>query len=133
MTTTNRVQGYLNEIKVLANLLPEGKGNMVKNRCDKISVALKKDIKRNVSLAYQTDEQIENRDISLRMIYEAMKNGRHLTMMDAREFRCSQMHTQLCHLRTWMDRHNLPWTMKSKWITYAENKRCKEYWLESNN
>ena len=62
-------------------------------------------------------------------ILAALKDGRHLSQMDCREFQIEDMRTPISHLKPrYEDTHEL----KSVWIkTPVRGARIKEYWLEA--
>lgn len=62
-------------------------------------------------------------------ILNALKDGRHLSQLDSREFQVEDMRTPISHLKDkFQDTHNL----KSRWITTpVRGTRIKEYWLEA--
>jgi hypothetical protein len=64
-------------------------------------------------------------------ILNALKDGRHLSQMDCREFQVEDMRTPISHLKPrYSETHHL----KSKWITTpVRGARIKEYWLESRS
>lgn len=80
----------------------------------------------------QTHKQIVDRYNAKKAIYEAMVSGRHISLFDTQEFRVAEMHTMICQIRQDIERKNLPWVMRNKWIS-PNGKKVKEYWLESNN
>ena len=87
-----------------------------------------------VSLDEQTPEQIADRYIARKAIFEAMLHGRKITLKDSKEFRCSEMHTQIHCIRRDIEDRNLPYVLKDRWISIAPyNKRCKVYWLEDKD
>ena len=61
-------------------------------------------------------------------ILNALMNGRHLSQMDSREFKVTDMRTPISHLKPhYQGTHEL----KTKWIiTPVRGARIKEYWLE---
>ena len=61
-------------------------------------------------------------------ILNALLNGRHLSQMDSREFKVTDMRTPISHLKPhYQGTHEL----KTKWITTpVRGARIKEYWLE---
>lgn len=64
-------------------------------------------------------------------ILNALKDGRHLSQMDCREFQVEDMRTPISHLKPhYQGTHNL----MTKWIkTPVRGARIKEYWLEVRN
>ena len=84
----------------------------------------------------QTQKQVADRYIAKQAIFNAMMNGRKISLIDSREFEVSQMHTTICYIRKDIEEKNLPVVMKDEWIEFGTHgKRCKRYWLEakSNN
>lgn len=77
----------------------------------------------------QTREQIKARYIAKQAIFNAMMNGRHISLLDSVEFMVSEMHTQICTIRQDIEKKNLPVSMKSQWFE-RNGKRMKEYWIE---
>ena len=81
--------------------------------------------------AGQTSGQIADRYIAKKAIFEAMKNGREISMLDSTEFEVSQMHTQICNIRQDIRDKHLPFVLKDRWIEFGRHgKRCKAYKLE---
>ena len=79
----------------------------------------------------QTQKQIIDRYNAKKAIFDAMMNGRRITMFDSQEFAVSQMHTMICFIRKDIERKKLPWVMKDEWVDFAcTTKKCKRYWLE---
>lgn len=78
----------------------------------------------------QTRRQIVDRYNAKKAIFEAMTRGRRISLMDSMEFRVSEMHTTICNIRQEIERKNLPWELKDRWVC-PYGKKFKEYWLES--
>ena len=86
------------EIKNIAKDLPPGKRHQIINRCNKINMAIKKT--GNMENQFQqTHKQIVDRYNAKQAIYEAMTQGRHISLEDSLEFAVSQMHTTICFIR----------------------------------
>lgn len=80
----------------------------------------------------QTHQQIVDRYNAKKAIFEAMTQGRHISLLDSMEFAVSQMHTTICFIRKDIEEKNLPYEMKDRWIECGQyRKKIKEYWLES--
>lgn len=80
----------------------------------------------------QTQNQIADRYNAKRAIFNALKDGRHISFLDSKEFEVSEMHTQITFIRKEIRDKNLPYVLKDEWMTFGPyNKRCKRYWLES--
>lgn len=78
--------------------------------------------------------QIKDRYIAKKAIFNAMKDGRHISLLDSREFEVSQMHTQITFIRNEIREKNLPYVLRDEWIPFGTHgKRCKSYWLEHKN
>ena len=61
-------------------------------------------------------------------ILNALLNGRHLSQMDCREFKVTDMRTPISHLKP---HYQGTYELKTKWIiTPVRGARIKEYWLE---
>lgn len=119
------------EISHLVSELPAGTKHPIQNRCSKIKVITKKVFNNMETEANLTSEQIADRYIAKKAIFEAMTQGRRLSLLDSREFDVSQFHTTICDIRKEIEDKNLPWDLKNQWITFGKRgKRCKEYWLE---
>lgn len=121
----------LGEVRLRAAALPEGKARAVNNFCDKISVLYRRHSV--VAPGFdegETAEQIEKRYIAKRAIFDAMTQGRHISLKDSREFRVSEMHTQMHCIARDLET-NPDWVLRSKWVKCGTaGARCKEYWLE---
>lgn len=62
-------------------------------------------------------------------ILNALKEGRHLSQMDCREFQIEDMRTPISHLK---ERFQETHVLNYKWITTpVRGARIKEYWLEA--
>ena len=80
----------------------------------------------------QTHKQIVDRYNAKKAIYEAMTQGRHISLEDSLEFAVSQMHTTICTIRQDLKKKSLPYVMKDRWIDSGKyRKKIKEYWLEA--
>lgn len=80
----------------------------------------------------QTQKQIVDRYNAKMAIFNAMVNGRRISLLNSQEFKVSQMHTTICCIRKDLEDKNLPWVMKDEWIaTGPYGKRIKEYWFEA--
>lgn len=80
----------------------------------------------------QTQKQIIDRYNAKKAIFDAMMNGRKISMFDSEEFAVSQMHTMICFIRKEIKQKNLPWVMRDEWVDFAQHtKKCKRYWLEA--
>lgn len=119
------------EIKNIAMDLPPGKRHQIINRCNKINMAIKKT--GNMENQFQqTQKQIVDRYNAKKAIYEAMTQGRHISLEDSLEFAVSQMHTTICSIRKDLQKKSLPYVMKDRWIDSGKyRKKIKEYWLEA--
>lgn len=78
----------------------------------------------------ETKTQTDKRDVAIRRVIEALKEGRHLSVYDSAEFKASEMHTIFCKIRQKL------WTgavkgyvLKSEWRTNENGIRFKEYWF----
>lgn len=80
----------------------------------------------------QTHKQIVDRYNAKKAIFQAMTEGRRISLYDSLEFQVSEMHTQMCCIRQDINKKNLPWVMRDRWIS-PQGKKVKEYWLESVN
>lgn len=121
------------EIKSLSSDLPQGKRNQISNRCDKISLTIKKMKIVNIE-DHQTQRQIADRYNAKKAIFEAMLGGRKISLLDSVEFEVSQMHTQISSIRKDIEDKNLPWVLKDEWMEFGNHgKKCKRYWLENKS
>lgn len=80
----------------------------------------------------QTHKQIVDRYNARKAIFQAMTEGRRISLYDSMEFKVAEMHTQICRIRQDIAARKLPWVMRNRWIS-PQGKRVKEYWLESVN
>lgn len=123
------INSILQNIRLLAADLPAGARNTIVNRCDKIAVAHRRGraYKENTD-GEMTQKQIADRYIAKKAILDAMIAGREVSFLDSKEFKVSEMHTQMCVIRQDIERKALPYTLSSRWITFGEEgKRCKAY------
>lgn len=82
----------------------------------------------------QTQKQIADRYIAKKAIFEAMMNGRKISLFDSVEFEVSQMHTMMCFIRRDIANKNLPVVLKDEWMEFGTHgKKCKRYWLEAKS
>ena len=128
---TENIVRLTEEIRNIARDLPPGKRHQIINRCNKINMAIKKTD--NMDKEYQqTHKQIVDRYNAKKAIYEAMTQGRHISLEDSLEFAVSQMHTTICTIRQDLKKKSLPYVMKDRWIDSGKyRKKIKEYWLEA--
>lgn len=128
------IDNLIGEIRTLSKSYPKGKSNQIGNRCDKLQLLIKKSLRLMNNDNEQTQRQVADRYNAKKAIFEAMTQGRHISLLDSREFEISQMHTTICDIRRDIEDKNLPFSMKDRWITFGvHNKRCKEYWLEERS
>lgn len=79
----------------------------------------------------QSAKQIIDRYNAKRAIFNAMVAGRRISLLNSEEFMVSQMHTQICSIRRDIQKKNLPYVMRDRWVEMgSSNKNIKEYWLE---
>lgn len=127
------IRKVLLEIKSLTSDLPQGRRNQISNRCDQISLTIKK-MKVMTTEDHQTQRQIADRYIAKKAIFEAMLGGRKVSLLDSVEFEVSQMHTQISSIRKEIEDKNLPWVLKDEWMEFGNHgKKCKRYWLENKS
>ena len=136
-TTTGQVARLLDDIRKMADQLPEGERRRMLTKCDYITASLKSAERRNIPVhidrlvGEEQRDQIAARAIAKAEIFKAMTAGRKISLLDSHEFRVSQMHSQMVFIRRDIERKNLPYEMASEWITYGpKNRRIKRYWLE---
>lgn len=78
-----------------------------------------------------TKTQEYKRNVAIRNIIEALKDGRMLSVYDSREFRVSEMHTCFCIIRQKIrDGKITGYVMKDEWRVTTEGIRYKVYWFE---
>jgi len=122
------------EIKGLVADLPQGKRNAIGNKLSKITIITKKMNKRNhnmdTEIIEQSSEQIANRYIAKQAILNAMIGGRAITFLDSKEFKVSEMHTQMCVIGQDIERKKLPYILHRERYEFAPNRYCKKYWIE---
>lgn len=127
--------------KEAAATLPEGESRRLSNHLNRALVGLHRyERKRKTNSitapredveSQMTNRQIADRYIAKKAIFEALAKGRHISFLDSREFKVSEMHTQMHCIRTDIADKRLPYVLKSKWREAGlAGKRCKEYWLE---
>ena len=130
----NRFDRTLALLRAEANRLPDGQRNRMLNYIDKLKGTVRRASSHpafEVTLDEQTHDQIADRYIAKQAIFDAMIRGRRITLKDSREFKCSEMHTQIHCIRQDIKDKRLPWELCSRWVDVnLAGKRCKEYWLE---
>ena len=134
MTTND----YIRALRIEVNKhFSGGRRIALQNYLDKVSHNLRKAESREASEPQDNDalcEQIAARYNARKAIFNAMVEGRHISLADSKEFQVSQMHTQVCFIRKAIADKSLPYEMQSRWINLGPNKRrVKEYWLELKN
>lgn len=78
-----------------------------------------------------TQQQIADRYVARKAIFDALVRGREISLLNAREFKVSEMHTQIHCIREEIRKKDLPWILRDRWIeSGTSGKRCKQYWLE---
>lgn len=118
------IRKCLSEIRQIARELPPGKANKISNRCDKISIIVKKTNKPNYNTENHTDMKKFN---SKAAILSALLEGRKLSQLDCKEFQVEDMRTPISHLR---DRYKNTHDLQTRWIvTPVLGRRIKEYSL----
>ena len=130
-----RTDDLLRELRQIAADLPMVTRHRIINRCDKLATTLRRADRHGISVRPlmeegQTDDQIAARYVARQAILEAMKKGRRVSFLDASDFRCSEMHTQICCIRQQIERQGLPYVLQSEWAALPNGGRYKEYWLE---
>lgn len=127
------IADILSDIRRSVEVLPNGQRNTAINRIERLSLLLKKKVRRAEladAPAGPGPEQIAGQYEARKAIYSAMLQGRHITLKDSEEFRTSQMHTDICKIRKRIFDRNLPLVMRDKWVE-KDGRRFKEYWLEN--
>lgn len=80
----------------------------------------------------QTHKQIVDRYNAKKAVFEAMMNGRKISLLDSMEFEVSEMHTTIHYIRKEIEEKNFPYILKDEWIEFGRHgKKCKRYWLEA--
>ena len=130
----NRFDRTLAAMRQEAQRLPQGQRNRMLNYIDKLKGTVRRASQHpafEVTLDEQTHDQIADRYIAKKAIFDALMKGRRITLKDSREFKVSEMHTQMHCIRRDIEDHHLPWVLCSRWVDVnLAGKRCKEYWLE---
>lgn len=132
--TQKRVTDLLQEIRRATDDLPEGKQRLILNRVNRLAMVVKKSPEQDITLIGETHEQIADRESAKMAIFQAMMNGREITLEDSKEFQVSQMHSQMCFIRKMIERKKLNVVLKDRWVECGtKGKRCKAYRLEATN
>ena len=121
-----------------ASALPRGEARRLNNYADQMAVAVRRYERRRshnsitspTAEDLSTSRQIADRYIAKKAIFDAMMQGRRISLLNSKEFKVSEMHTQMhCIKRDIADR-NIPYIVHDRWIPCGTaGKRCKEYWL----
>ena len=131
----NRFDRTLAAMRREAQHLPQGQRNKMLNYIDKLKGTVRRASAHpafEVTLDEQTHDQIADRYIAKKAIFDAMMKGRRITLKDSQEFKVSEMHTQMHCIRRDIEDKGLPFTLRSRWVDVnLAGKRCKEYWLET--
>lgn len=130
----NATNKAMADIRAIAMNLPKGERNRIQNRLDDISRELRKAERRalwgrSATAPQESHDQIAARYVANEAIFQAMRDGRHITLKDSREFGVSEMHTQICTIRKKLAKGTHPYIMQSAWVE-DNGVRFKEYWLE---
>lgn len=126
-----QLRRLLNEVRLCAAGLPDGKRLAVNNYCDKISSIYRKQARKAPLWEDgETASQVIKRDCARKAILSAMMAGRHISLKDSAEFQVSQMHTQMHCISKIVEKME-GWQLCSEWIQCGTaGARCKEYWME---
>lgn len=129
--TQKRVTDLLQEIRRATDDLPEGKQRLILNRVNRLAMVVKKSPEQDITLIGETHEQIAERESAKMAIFQAMCNGREITLEDSKEFRVSQMHSQMCYIRKMIQKKNLPFSLEGRWVETRNGKRIKAYRIDN--
>lgn len=122
-----------------ASALPRGEARRLNNYADQMAVAIRRYERRRshnsitspTAEDLSTSRQIADRYIAKKAIFAALMQGRRISLLNSKEFKVSEMHTQMHCIRTDIEDKALPVELNSRWIECGTaGKRCKEYWLE---
>lgn len=124
--------------KAAAASLPRGEARRLNNYADKMAVAVRRYERRKATNSItastpedqSTSRQIADRYIAKQAIFNALTQGRHISLLNSKEFKVSEMHTQMHCIRRDIEEKDLPYELHDKWIAVGlAGKRCKEYWI----
>lgn len=106
------VQRLCREISDIAASLPTGQRNMIQNRLGKIQMLHRKiNRKMDTEIINQSNEQIAARYNAKKAILQAMIDGRTISFLDSKEFKVSEMHTQMHCIARDIEDKNLPYIL----------------------
>ena len=141
-----RITEEVDAIRKMANLLPPGKGRALLNKCDRLEQLGRKAqamadspvgelFPRPVHADYdaRTQDDIANQMRYKKAIYEAMLNGRKVSLKDAAEFRVSQMHTAISQIRDDINRLHPDQVLCDEWVRPDDGRPFKRYWITKVN
>lgn len=118
----------LNALRASAQSLPLGKRNQVLNRCDRISLILRK--YSDAPLPSEESEAIKDRSNTNKRILAAMIAGREVSYLDRQEFRTTEWHTRICEVKEMVEKATPQrYVFCSRWASDGKHP-YKIYWLE---
>lgn len=119
------------EIRAELWALPDGVRFRVSNKLDKIlTLKTQRTMTNDNAPSGQSAAQIADRYDSRTAIFAALMQGRHLTFMDHKEFKCAQLSTQVCVLRKRIGEGRLPGRIVGEKIEFTPGKYCQRYHWE---
>lgn len=147
MNTLNikkRFEERLSVIRRQADFLPDGRKRIVLNNCAKLALYAAKAGKQLQTALTRVPHSARSdaRDVrdfakitnSRDAVWEALLQGRELSLHDAEEFQTSQMHTQFTFIRKRIAKRGLPYILCDEWVPPGEGKcRYKKYWIQQKS
>lgn len=133
------IYNHIDELRRELGTYPAGVSRRISNYLDRIALTARKHDRRAgrnsittpEPVSEETSRQIADRYIAKKAIFEAMLQGRRITLKNSHEFRVSEMHTQMHCIRRDIEDKALPYVLESRWVECGTaGKKCKEYWLE---
>lgn len=70
------------------------------------------------------------KETSRRKIIAALIEGRHLTLLNSREFKVAEFHTEICKIRRMITDGKLKYTLCQKRVEFKKGRYCMEYWFK---
>ena len=130
-----RIVEVLEAMRRDADTYPRGERNRAINRIGKLNSLLRRKTAREgsefIEVPGPSSADVAARYEARKAIYNALKEGRHLTLKDSEEFRTSEFHTDICKIRKRLERTDSQLEMRDRWVEpLGGGARFKEYWLE---
>lgn len=126
----------------MADFLPAGKANALRNKLARINKLARKaqamtdapvgnlfPEPRTANYDARTDADMASQEKCKKAVFLHMASGGKVSLLDAHRFRVSQMHTTIAKIRKDIDRKHLPYILCDEWVRPEGTRPFKRYWL----